>query len=356
MKQSVFMLLLMAMVSSLYAQTAVQNQDRGSATTNTAIPGNVNTTSSGSNTPAMGANNTASTSQQAPQGVTLSPASPQQTQSDASSNDVAELLAPRPLPPNPRLSLIGGTVVGLDRVRNRMDVRVFGGKKMRVDFDERTRIFRDGVETTSLGIHKGDRVYLDTMLYNSKVFAKNVNVEALAAQADVEGQLESVDLGRKTFAVRDKLTGELMALNLTAATTIANQGHSGSDADLVSGSLVRVHYASLGSGKPAASNVNVLAAPGNNYLFYGEVSHIDKRENMIAIRSVNGDRFYDISVEGSGVPDNLRIGSTARVSARFDGKKYVAQNVVIEQPSSAAAAVDQKKDTDDNNPEQQNPR
>jgi len=346
MKRIVFTLFV-ALVSSLFAQTSVQ--DHGSATTNSSNASNsASAASSGADSSQT---NSSNTSQQSPQGVNLSPAASQQTQSDPS--DLAELLAPKPLPADPRLSLIGGTVASLDRVRNRMEVSVFGGKKMRVDFDQRTHIYRDGVETTSVNLKKGDRVYLDTMLYGSHVFAKNINVAAQAAQADLEGQLESVDLGRKIFAVRDSLTGQTMPLSLSAATTITSQGHSGSASDLVTGSLVRVHYASLGPGRPIASSVSVLAARGNNYVFYGEVSHIDKRLNMIAIRSTTGDRFYDISVEGTGVPDNLRIGSTARVSARFDGTKYVAQNIVIEQPSSAAAT--QKKTEENEEPGQQNP-
>src|SRR5512142_1235305 len=63
------------------------------------------------------------------------------------------------VPPLPegKVSLVGGTVAKVDRVRNKLAVNVFGGGKMEISFDERSHIYRDGVETTQLGIRKGDR-------------------------------------------------------------------------------------------------------------------------------------------------------------------------------------------------------
>src|SRR5690242_7865165 len=44
-----------------------------------------------------------------------------------------------------KVTLIGGTVISLDEVMNRMVLLPFGGKqKMRVRFDTRTHFYRDG--------------------------------------------------------------------------------------------------------------------------------------------------------------------------------------------------------------------
>ncbi len=78
--------------------------------------------------------------------------------------------APDPLldtPPLPKgkPTLIGGTATKVDRVRNRVTVEPFGAKnKTPIFIDERSHIYRNGVETTVMGIKKGDRVYFDTML------------------------------------------------------------------------------------------------------------------------------------------------------------------------------------------------
>ena len=92
-------------------------------------------------------------------------------------NDVADLLAPKPLQPS-KLSLIGGTVKSIDQIRDNMTVQVYDSGTMHLKFDQRTHFYRDGKETTQLTVKKGDRVYLDTQLFEGKVFAKNVHVES----------------------------------------------------------------------------------------------------------------------------------------------------------------------------------
>ncbi len=253
--------------------------------------------------------------------------------------DVADLLAPGPLPQNRKLSLIGGAVVNLDRIRNRMDVRVFGGKKMRVNFDERSHIYRDGVETTSLGINKGDRVYLDTMLNGSQIFAKAIHVDTRLAQADVEGQLISVDRNKKEITLRDKISEQPVTVALSAATKIENQGTASSSTSLEPGALVKIRFAGRGGARPEAVDIYILADPGATYTFYGEVSYIDKNQNLMAIRNATGDKFYDISVEETGIPTDLRVGSTAKVTARFNGTRYQASNIAIE-PSQQSTGID----------------
>ncbi len=91
------------------------------------------------------------------------------------------VLDPAPLP-NGSTTLVGGIVTGVDHVRNRLSMRVFGGGKWKVGFDERTHIFRNGAETTQLAIKKGERVYVDTMLdkKNHEIFARNIRLGVAA--------------------------------------------------------------------------------------------------------------------------------------------------------------------------------
>src|SRR4029077_20529815 len=49
------------------------------------------------------------------------------------------ILDPAPVPQT-TTTLVGGTITGVDRMRNRMSVHVFGGGKWTVNFDERTHI------------------------------------------------------------------------------------------------------------------------------------------------------------------------------------------------------------------------
>src|ERR1700756_5710279 len=57
--------------------------------------------------------------------------------------DPASLLPALPELPRSKPSLIGGTIDKLDRVRDQITVRVFGGGKMKIAFDPRTHIYQN---------------------------------------------------------------------------------------------------------------------------------------------------------------------------------------------------------------------
>ena len=99
------------------------------------------------------------------------------------------LLQPPPLPPN-KSTLIGGIAKKIDRIRNKVVIAPYGSSKtITVNFDERSHIYRDSRETTILGIQKGDRVYVDSMLIGPRVFARNLRVVTTTAPAEASGQI-----------------------------------------------------------------------------------------------------------------------------------------------------------------------
>src|SRR5262249_51616637 len=108
-----------------------------------------------------------------------------QADRDADSSNIGDPLLDVPPLPKGNVTVVGGTVEKVDQIRNKMVVEPFGGgDKLKVTFDERTHIFRDGTETTQMGIHKGDRVYVDTMLDGARVFARNIRVQSQVGAAD----------------------------------------------------------------------------------------------------------------------------------------------------------------------------
>src|SRR5438105_3452808 len=134
-------------------------------------------------------------------------------------SDVADLLAPKPLQPS-KLSLIGGTVKSIDQIRDNMTVHVYDSGTMHVKFDQRTHFYRDGKETTQLTVKKGDRVYLDTQLFEGKVFAKNVHVESGSRSADASGQIVSFNRKTGDMVVQDQLAGSAVKFRVDPQTTI----------------------------------------------------------------------------------------------------------------------------------------
>src|SRR5271167_1635129 len=53
-----------------------------------------------------------------------------------------------PSAPKGKSTVIGGSIRSVDRVRDQFMLDVFGGRKLKVLFDERTQIYRDGVKSS----------------------------------------------------------------------------------------------------------------------------------------------------------------------------------------------------------------
>src|SRR5205823_6296623 len=126
------------------------------------------------------------------------------------------------VPPMPKgtTTLVGGQVRNIDQIRNHMDVDSFGGGHMRVNFDERSHFFRDGVETTQLAIRKGDRVYVDTMLDNTRVFARNVRINTGVTAANASGQITSFNPKTGALTLRDQIAARPVTFIVDQSTSL----------------------------------------------------------------------------------------------------------------------------------------
>lgn len=231
--------------------------------------------------------------------------------------------------PNTEVTLVGGVVTSIDRVRNKLSVEAFGGKKMKFVFDERTHIYRDGVETTQLGIKKGDRVYVDTQLDGTQVFARNIRVENKSGPADAAGQVLSYDASNGTLVLRDQLSSEPVSFRLTNKTAFEGRG---STADLVPGALVKLTFAPDSSDRGSVQRVQIAAKPGETFTFVGEVTFLDISRGVLAIRNQADNKTYEVKFNPSS-PDSgaLRVGSEATITAAFDGSGYASRSVAVRQ-------------------------
>jgi Domain of unknown function (DUF5666) len=261
------------------------------------------------------------TSQQAP-----SPSQPAQLgpQDTADAND--SLFGLPPLPKG-QVSLIGGTVQKVDRLRNRVKVKTFGdGKAMSVAFDERSHIYRDGVETTERGIRQGDRVYVDTMLDGGRLFARNIRVVTSLKPSDARGQIVSYDARSGRMTVRDDISAIAVNFYVTRDTVV--KGGDGQGAiELVPGALISVRFAPDKSRGALAREISVFAVPGNTFTFAGKVRHLDMRSGMIAVENLTDNKTYELSFDPGVVRNNVTIGSDVTVSAQFIGSGYKAKTV-----------------------------
>ena len=97
--------------------------------------------------------------------------------------------------PEGKSTEIGGTITDVDPVADRLNLKVFGGRSMKILFDERTQVYRDGVKTSLRDLHANDHASVETMLDGTAVFARSVHILSHSPQGECQGQVTSYDPG-----------------------------------------------------------------------------------------------------------------------------------------------------------------
>jgi Domain of unknown function (DUF5666) len=244
--------------------------------------------------------------------------------------DPASLLPDLPSLPKAKASLVGGTIARMDRVRDQLTVQVFGGGKMKVAFDTRTHIFHDGAEAQASDLRPGDRVYVDTILDGSTVFARSIRLKTSASAGESQGIVVSYRTDTGELLVRDAISPRPLKIHLTSSTRLVHGDKTVSTGELIPGTLIAIKFG-MKDGLDLAREISVLAVPGNNFTFAGRVTAVDLRLGLLVINSATDGKTYEISFDPSalGVDDRLRPSADVSVLTRFDGSRYIAQNVTV---------------------------
>ncbi len=241
------------------------------------------------------------------------------------------------LPPLPKgtVSLIGGTVIRVDPIRDRVVLRAFGGRDVSVDFDVRTRILRQETPVSTRELRPGARIYADTTLVNGRIFAKTIRIGPSAATGEASGQVTAYDPGTRRLKVRNALAAEPLEVQITPTTTIRTGERTVDPSTLTAGSLVHVTFRP-GERSHQAAQIDILAQPGSTFTFAGKMTFVDLRVGYVAIADQAGANTYEVAVDHltPAVKRQLKEGTDVIVQAKFDGQKYQAQSVELAQTRS----------------------
>jgi Domain of unknown function (DUF5666) len=248
--------------------------------------------------------------------------------------DPASLIPDLPPVRPAKASLIGGTIGKLDRVRDRMTVQLFGGGKMIIAFDPRTNIFQDGVKASVSDLQRGDRIYIDTILDGGLVFARTIRLKTANTAGESQGTVVSYRSDKSELLLRDLLSPRPLKIHLTSQTRVVDNGRAASASELAPGTLVAVKFGPQQDGTDVAREVSVLAVPGASFSFAGTVMAVDLRLGILVLTSSTDHKTYEISLDAAAASvDNLRPGADVTVLSRFEGNRYVAQNVTVNPPN-----------------------
>lgn len=266
-------------------------------------------------------------------GAAIEPRKPSiidETPNESITVDPSSLLPDLPPVPRANATLVGGTIAKLDRVRDRVVVSVFGGGQMTVLFDPRTNVYRSGKQVTLADLQQGDRIYLDTILDGTKVFARTIRLGAPTSSGESQGVVVKYRPERNELTLRDSLSPNSVRVRLDSSTRFTQDGKTVPVNTLSAGTLVSITFAPEDNGHSLARQVSILARPGQHFTFSGQVVHIDLRTGLLVVKSSTDNKTYDIYMSPSANPDeNLHNGTTVTAITDYDGSRYVARNLTI---------------------------
>jgi hypothetical protein len=248
-----------------------------------------------------------------------------------------------PAAPKGKSTVIGGSIRGVDGVRDQFTLDVFGGRSLKVLFDERTQIYRDGVKSSIRDLRAGDHVSVETVLDGTTVFARSIHMLSELPRSDSQGQVTDYNFADHELTMRDAQSRQLVKFRVPDGTAFVRQGQAASSAvepgpgDLVTGTLISVKFQSDNKGHGVASEVSILATPGTAFVFVGNVASLDLRSGLLVVVDPRDDKRYDVFFDSARFPVSreLHEGADVMVTADFDGARYVASAITVR----AAAVV-----------------
>jgi hypothetical protein len=241
-----------------------------------------------------------------------------------------------PAMPRGKSTVIGGSIRQVDGVRDQLTLNIFGGHAMKVLFDERTQVYRDGQKTSLRDLREGDHVSVETMLDGTTIFARSIHMLSNLPEGECQGQVVSYDRGKGEMMVRDLLSPAPIKLHVSSATTIVGQGQAVSTGNLIAGTLISIHFQADSTGQNVASKIAVLATPGSAFVFSGNVIFLDLHRGLMALVDPRDDKHYEISFDPNrfSISHDVHEGTAVTVTANFDGTRYAASNVTVNPSAS----------------------
>jgi hypothetical protein len=242
------------------------------------------------------------------------------------------------LPPIPRgkSTVLGGFIQNIDPVRDQLTLSVSGGKqRMKILFDERTQVYRDGARVKLGDLRPDDQASIETVLDGTSVFALSIHMLSQSPEGECQGQVLNYDAGSGELTVNDVISRESVKIRVPAGVAVTREGQAAtpfSSAGLspfTKGTLISVKFKSDNEGHGIANQIAVLATPGSSFIFSGNVAFLDLHSNLLVVVDPRDEKSYKITFDPARFPvsKDLHEGANVRVTASFDGTHYVASTI-----------------------------
>jgi hypothetical protein len=244
------------------------------------------------------------------------------------------------VPPLPRgiSTTLGGSIHDIDPVLDRFTLHIVGEKPMKILYDERTQLFVDGKRISLRQLRPAEHASVQTALDGTSVFAISVHILSRLQQGDYSGQILSYDPTTGDLDLVGAHGGDPIRLRVSSSTTFERKGQGSSTStaagpgDLQRGSLISLQFDPDGKGRGSATRITLLATPGSTFVFSGNLIALDTHTGTMSVLDPRNDQTYQIEFNPASLPSiqSIHPGQHVRVSAEYDGTRYLAQNVTSE--------------------------
>ena len=243
-----------------------------------------------------------------------------------------------PAAPKGKSTIMGGEIQKLDPMRDQFQLKSIGQKPMTILFDERTQVFLDGKRIRLRELRSDSAASVQTILDGTNVFAISIHLLSGAPEGDLQGQVLSYNLDTRELTVSGAASKDPLKLIVPLNTPITRVGqgessalHSGTS-DLIKGTIISLTFQSSKKGQGIASKIEILATPGAAFVFGGSLSSLDMHTGLLTVIDPRDERNYEIAFDPSRFPasQTLHEGDNVRVTATFDGSRYVASSIALD--------------------------
>jgi hypothetical protein len=245
-----------------------------------------------------------------------------------------------PAVPKGKSTLFGGEIRKIDPVRDELTLGVFGQGPLRMLFDERTQVYRDGKQISLRELTEKEHASVETTLDGTKLFAVSIHILSHLPDGEFEGRVIGYDPGSGELTVMSSRSAESLKLLVRKDTSIVRKGQStfasaaSGLSDLTNGGLVSVHFAAGGNRAAIAREIDVLAVPGAAFVFSGDIASIDLHSGILVLRDPRDEQNHQVVFDPMRVSavESAHVGDSVRVIANYDGTNYVATEISATKP------------------------
>ncbi len=237
--------------------------------------------------------------------------------------------------PRGKSTILGGAIHDVDPVLDRFTLKIVGEKPITILFDERTQVFLDGKKIPLLDLRPANHASVQTTLDGTSVFALSVHILSQLHPGAYRGEVLSFSPSTGDLELAGGQGGEPVRFKVSSDASFARKGQASFAAsqsgpsDLQRGTLVSVDFEPDGKGHGTVTKVTVLATPGAEFVFSGNLISLDMHTGTMVLLDPTNNQSYQINFNSSSLasmPD-VRPGQRVRVAAEYDGTRYLANNV-----------------------------